>query len=472
MTTTFDLGWSETYLLSRSTNLNTLIEPHTLYHDTTWTGHGSTIYVLDTGVNAAHPFFSNHPVTGDEDDDGHGTFLAGLIYQISPDADIVSFRILDSNGTDATTEEILDGLKRVEMHAHEHNVTTPIVLFTPEGYCRDVSACRDDLLVQAMEALPWVFVVPASSNTCTVRGMTPASSLNAITVSTLNSLWESSTLENEMVDLWAPSHGWLGPWLDEDMASMSSASTSAAVVAALAAQVLDRDRNLKLTSPTQHVLHHLITGEGKRIATPPKPGHRAVAPWDRRTPPTVKPTLSCRYPLAIERWTRNTELSQVRAQVTQPGYLTLESKLDVSCGAFQHQTLCLQADVAIFHVAVCLDPLYARTLWDVPNPKWSDHANALQKVRQQTTARIYLPACNRWLDAYNEYVALQWNVTGAKWDCVDKLTIPDTPFEVTDCSISDAAFSLFATHKSFYERVLGVAEPPNIPHVSYDDDDF
>ncbi len=89
------------------------------------TGHGVTVAILDTGVDREHPELSDHLMVGghydyvDDDDDpmeqtdgvdddgdgvvdeayGHGTHAAGLVALVAPDAEILSFRVLNADGT-------------------------------------------------------------------------------------------------------------------------------------------------------------------------------------------------------------------------------------------------------------------------------------------------------------------------------------------------------------------------------------
>ena len=81
-----------------------------------------TVAVLDTGIDASHPVLRERTVGGydyigddddpteqrqreDEDDNGltdmsygHGTFVAGLVGLVAPEASIMPMRVLDSDG--------------------------------------------------------------------------------------------------------------------------------------------------------------------------------------------------------------------------------------------------------------------------------------------------------------------------------------------------------------------------------------
>lgn len=91
-------------------------------HEVT-TGEGVLVAILDTGVDADHEMFGGRAVAGwdfvDDDADpddvpqgldadgdgladetwGHGTHVAGIVAQVAPDAEIMSYRVLDSEGT-------------------------------------------------------------------------------------------------------------------------------------------------------------------------------------------------------------------------------------------------------------------------------------------------------------------------------------------------------------------------------------
>jgi subtilisin family serine protease len=103
------------------------------------TGAGVDVAILDTGIDSDHPFLTERVLPGwdfvDDDDDpddeaggldsdldgivdeawGHGTHIGGIVAQIAPDARIMPYRVLDSDGvghTYALAAAIFDAVDR------------------------------------------------------------------------------------------------------------------------------------------------------------------------------------------------------------------------------------------------------------------------------------------------------------------------------------------------------------------------
>jgi subtilisin family serine protease len=72
-------------------------------------GQGTVVAVLDTGIDTSHPLLAGNIapggfnfVAGNDDVvdlvNGHGTFVAGLVHLVAPDAQLLPVVVLDSNG--------------------------------------------------------------------------------------------------------------------------------------------------------------------------------------------------------------------------------------------------------------------------------------------------------------------------------------------------------------------------------------
>jgi subtilisin family serine protease len=95
-------------------------------------GHGVRIAVLDSGVESSHPFFSGRRLNDDvvteanghvlpgkgEDLYGHGTAVAGIIWQLAPRAEIGSFRVFGSNLSARTAQVSVAARKSISLGYH------------------------------------------------------------------------------------------------------------------------------------------------------------------------------------------------------------------------------------------------------------------------------------------------------------------------------------------------------------------
>jgi len=76
------------------------------------TGKGVKVGVIDSGIDASHPYFDGKIAQqlwwfGGYGGREHGTHVAGTIHMMAPDADIYDYRIFDSNGRIGGRPEIL-----------------------------------------------------------------------------------------------------------------------------------------------------------------------------------------------------------------------------------------------------------------------------------------------------------------------------------------------------------------------------
>jgi Subtilase family len=182
-------------------------------YDPDWEGRRPVVVVLDTGCGD-HPWFEHGlarhaewnkitaeiqdpdtdpertgdvygPLDGELDThSGHGTFIAGLVRQICPKADIWALRVMSSDGIveEADLIRALGVLNGLVAGALSRNQPPPVdVLSLSLGYYHELPSDQDldPVLLQQLTALgqAGVAVVACAGNDATMREMYPAAFL-------------------------------------------------------------------------------------------------------------------------------------------------------------------------------------------------------------------------------------------------------------------------------------------------------
>ncbi|MFH2034823.1 MAG: S8 family serine peptidase [Candidatus Zixiibacteriota bacterium] len=213
------------------------------------------IAVIDGGVDFYHPLFSDKAgdvISGwdyvDNDDlaldepggscSGHGTFIAGVLKLIAPEATIISYRVLDTTGAGdgyaiaaAILRAINDSCKAINLSL---------------GMVGDNEAI-DDVLQYAKDNN--VMVVAAAGNDSSGSNLTfpfPASRINSIAVAALDTMNLKADFSNygEKVDLCAPGTAIYGPYMDNLYGWWDGTSFSTPIVTALVALINSVNPNL------------------------------------------------------------------------------------------------------------------------------------------------------------------------------------------------------------------------------------
>ncbi|MBK7142994.1 MAG: S8 family serine peptidase [bacterium] len=214
------------------------------------TGDGVRIALLDVGVDFEHPEFDRTPglvvprwdfVDGDIDPtdipggamSGHGTFIAGILKLVAPQADIMVYRVLDSSGMG-------DGYSIADA-----------VLQAVTDSCRIISLSLGmvgfhDALDEALKLAHQnnVLVVTSAGNDSTDLGSIfpfPAERTYCLAIAAVDSAGLKADFSNygTKVDLCAPGTMVYGPYPDSIYAWWNGTSFAVPFVAGVAALVLE-----------------------------------------------------------------------------------------------------------------------------------------------------------------------------------------------------------------------------------------
>ncbi len=205
-------------------------------------GSSVTVAVIDVGVDLNHPalaavvesgydFLTNSPIAQDRPGgkaSGHGTFIAGIIHLVAPNARIRAYRVLDSTGrgdgftiAQAVLKAVGDGCKVINLSC----------------VMRGEQPSLDMALEYAQEH--GVTVVAAAGNDSTEADVFPASSSHVMAVAALDSTGRKADFSNygEHIDVCAPGTSINAEFLDSSFAFWSGTSFAAPFVAAEAAMI-------------------------------------------------------------------------------------------------------------------------------------------------------------------------------------------------------------------------------------------
>ncbi|KAG0078981.1 hypothetical protein BGZ93_007740 [Podila epicladia] len=222
-------------------------------------GQGVEVYVIDTGININHIDFEGRakwgittvPGAPNTDDNGHGTFVAGVIgsrtFGVAKKVTLIAVKGLNKEGT-STLSQILAALDWViKQNASSSNHKNVVNLSLGAGYSKVLNSAVDTLVQSGM------FIVAAAGNgndrnigqnAC---NYSPASTPTAFTVGSTNINDQMSSFSNygQCVNIYAPGEKvrstWIGP-TNREIYTDSGTSFSAPNVAGIAALIMSAER--------------------------------------------------------------------------------------------------------------------------------------------------------------------------------------------------------------------------------------
>ena len=211
-------------------------------------GTGKTAWIIDTGIDFGHPdlnvdktrsksFIPN--VNSADDENGHGTHVAGIIgaknndfgvLGIASGATLVSLRVLDKDG-EGTLSSIIQALSYISANAKPGDVVNMSV-------GEDEPSATLDQQVQAIAAKGIYFAIAAGNDSKSANLFSPgrANGDNIFTVSAVDSLDNFASFSNygnDVVDFAAPGVRILSTYIGGLYAKMSGTSMATPHIAGL-----------------------------------------------------------------------------------------------------------------------------------------------------------------------------------------------------------------------------------------------
>ena len=216
------------------------------------TGHGVIVALIDTGIDGAHPALAgivrpdgfnfmdgNSDVAdvgngADDDSDGyidelvgHGTFTAGIIAYMAPDAELLPIKVLNSDGT-ASTFHVVQGI----YYAIDHGAT---IINLSLG-----TSSNSELIAMAIQDAVdvGVLVLAAGGNANQIDPVVfPAADPNVLGVAATDQLDVKAEFSNfgSHMDLSAPGFEIVSIYPDNQYSRCSGTSASTAMVSGAAA---------------------------------------------------------------------------------------------------------------------------------------------------------------------------------------------------------------------------------------------
>lgn len=241
-------------------------------------GRGIRVAVLDTGVAADHPAlvgsvgpgydYIGDDADADEEADGldtsgdgrldssygHGTFVAGLVRLVAPDAQILPMRVLDSDGVGS--EVVIAQAIRDAVAAG-----ADVINLSFGGRTSADSAAIDSALYYAENSD--VLVVVSAGNGGSAQPLYPATSGDAVSVTAVDPATgrvADYASHGSWVELAAPASDVVGPVPGDGYARWSGTSMAAPLVSGQVALVQARaprltvDERVKVLTRTAHAL--------------------------------------------------------------------------------------------------------------------------------------------------------------------------------------------------------------------------
>ena len=226
------------------------------------TGAGVHAYIIDTGISTTHTGFGNRATwdftasdvtDGNDDGNGHGTHLAGLVgstkWGVASEVSLHAVKVLNNNGS-GTLAGLIEGIEYVTNNHQSPAVTTL-------GFNTSFSTILNDAVTASINA-GVTYTVPSGDYGQDVCNYSPGSVSQAITVGASDSADNASIYSNHgsCLDVYAPGLYVKSAWHSSDYAnnSISHSPVSAALTAGTAALILGNDPTCNVSQVSDKLL--------------------------------------------------------------------------------------------------------------------------------------------------------------------------------------------------------------------------
>ncbi|KAK3311946.1 subtilisin-like serine protease precursor [Apodospora peruviana] len=259
--------------------------PSTSYRYDSTAGSGTCSYIIDTGVDTAHPQFENRAFWGanfagdgqNSDLNGHGTAAAGVVgaitYGVAKKTKIIAVKVLNASGS-GSTSGVISGMNWVVTDKATRGCPngTAANMAIGGGFSASVNAAARNMVNGG------VFLsVSSGADNANAANYSPASEPLACTVAASTQADAAASFSNwgSLIDIYAPGQNILTTWIGGGTNTLSGTSMAAAHITGLGAYLHTLRGSLTTAAQmcpfirsiaTQNVLTGVPTGTSNLLA--------------------------------------------------------------------------------------------------------------------------------------------------------------------------------------------------------------